>query len=519
MASIYGAYTELPLSFSIPLTLALVGLVAIAQNVIRQLYFPNPHRPPVVFHIFPFIGSTIQYGIDPFKFFFDCRAKYGDCFTFILVGRPVTAFLGPKGNELILNGKHSDLNAEDIYAKLTTPCFGKGVIYDCSNERFMDQKRLVKEGFRTEAMNVFVPKMVKEVEDYVRTSPRLSGQSGVCNVTEMMAEITIYTATSSLQGNEVRSKFDTSFATLYRHLDDGFQPINFIAPWLPLPRNRRRNKAQKIMEELYSNIIKSRRSNPEGPVNGEQDMMWNLMDAQYKDGTTIPDAHIARLMIALLMGGQHNSAAVGAWIILNLANKPHLIEELYQEQLAVLGSSPLTWKNLSQLTLNEYVIKETLRLHDPIHSILRKVTTPRPVPGTDWVVPETHTLLASPIILARSEEFFPQPMVWNPHRWGTAETLAKAGLGEKDDDMPKVNYGFGMVSKSVTSPYLPFSAGRHRCIGEQYAYAQLGAVIATMVRLLQWEQVDPKAPIPSTDYSSMFSRPMNPTTIRWRRRH
>ncbi len=31
--------------------------------------------------------------------------------------------------------------------------------------------------------------------------------------------------------------------------------------------------------------------------------------SQYKDGTVIPDAHVARLMIALLMGGQHNTAA------------------------------------------------------------------------------------------------------------------------------------------------------------------------------------------------------------------
>ena len=80
--------------------------------------------------------------MDPYNFFFDCRAKYGDCFTFVLLGKPTTVFLGQKGNNFILNGKHADLNAEEIYGKLTTPCFGKGVVYDCSNERLMDQKRV-----------------------------------------------------------------------------------------------------------------------------------------------------------------------------------------------------------------------------------------------------------------------------------------------------------------------------------------------------------------------------------------
>jgi hypothetical protein len=61
-----------------------------------------------------------------------------------------------------------------------------------------------------------------------------------------------------------------------------------------------------------------------------------------------------------------------------------------------------------------------------------------------------------------------------------------------------------MVSKAVDSPYLPFGAGRYRCVGEQYAYARLGAIVATMVRLLKWEQVDHAAPVPTTDYSVSY---------------
>jgi sterol 14alpha-demethylase len=315
-----------------------------------------------------------------------------------------------------------------------------------------------------------------------------------------MAEITIYTAAGSLQGKEVRSKFDTTFAVLYRHLDDGFQPINFMMPWLPLPQNRRRDHAQKVMERLYSDIIQQRRQGNKQAT--ETDMIWTLMEGKYKDGTNLPDEHISRLLIALLMGGQHNTAASGAWALLNLANKPQLIEELYREQLDILGSPlpPLTWENLQKLTLSGQVIKETLRLHSPIHSILRQATRPIPVPGTNWVIPPSHTLLAAPGVLARSEEFFSRPLEWDPHRWDTAQPVE-----DLDENSPKVNYGFGMVLKTVKSPYLPFGAGRHRCVGEQYAYAQLGAIMATMVRLLKWEQTDPQAPIPATDYSVLIS--------------
>lgn len=50
-------------------------VLAVVLNVLSQLLFKNPNEPPVVFHWFPVIGSTITYGIDPFKFFFANKEK------------------------------------------------------------------------------------------------------------------------------------------------------------------------------------------------------------------------------------------------------------------------------------------------------------------------------------------------------------------------------------------------------------------------------------------------------------
>lgn len=52
-----------------------VGLVLIVLNVINQLFLYNRNEPPVVFHWFPLVGSTIAYGMDPYQFFFSCRQK------------------------------------------------------------------------------------------------------------------------------------------------------------------------------------------------------------------------------------------------------------------------------------------------------------------------------------------------------------------------------------------------------------------------------------------------------------
>lgn len=50
-------------------------LATIALHVLRQLFFYKKNEPPVVFHWFPFIGSTVTYGMDPLSFFISCKEK------------------------------------------------------------------------------------------------------------------------------------------------------------------------------------------------------------------------------------------------------------------------------------------------------------------------------------------------------------------------------------------------------------------------------------------------------------
>jgi len=74
----------------------LVPAMVVLINVLQQLVCPAfiVHRartwsdhaqywprdkslPPMVFHYFPWVGSTVSYGMDPYKFLFACREKVG----------------------------------------------------------------------------------------------------------------------------------------------------------------------------------------------------------------------------------------------------------------------------------------------------------------------------------------------------------------------------------------------------------------------------------------------------------
>lgn len=302
----------------------------------------------------------------------------------------------------------------------------------------------------------------------------------------------------------------------------GFTPVNFLFPWLPLPQNYRRDAANAKMRAVYMELINQRRK--EGPkADADPDMITNLMSSSYRDGTPVPDKEVAHMMITLLMGGQHSSSSASAWIMLRLAAHPHITEELYQEQVQNLGQGgkgplpPLQYSDLDKLPLLRNVVKETLRLHGSIHSILRKVKRPLPIPGTPYIVGTDKVLLASPIVTAVSDEFFPDAKSWNPHRWDDPQ---QGDDTISTDAADMIDYGYGAVSKGTKSPYIPFGAGRHRCIGEKFAYLNLGVIVATIVRNFKLYTLDGKEGIvPPTDNSSMFARPPQPSFVRWTRRH
>ncbi|TQB75761.1 Lanosterol 14-alpha-demethylase [Monascus purpureus] len=487
-------------------------VLSVLFNVLKQILFKDPKRPPVVFHWFPFVGSTVTYGRQPLKFLQDCKEKYGDVFTFILLGKPTTVCLGAHGNNFVLNGKQLDLAAEDVYSPLTTPVFGSDVVRLLGSD-FVVSEQFVKVGLTPDAMRSFGRLIALETQEFIASHHDLQGSGGILDVPTAMAELTLYTASRSLQGKEVRNQLDSTFADLFHDLDMGFTPINFMFPWAPLPRNRARDRAHNRMAQIYLDIIRKRRQ--AGPESKDSDdMIWNFMSCKYKDGRPIPDKEIAHMMIALLMGGHHSSAATISYALLQLASHPAIVEDLYQEQQRVLGPSlELTYDGLRDLTLNQFVIKETLRLHNPIHSILRQVKRPVVMEGTPYVIPPSHVVLASPASSAIDPAYFPNPLSWDPHRWESK--AAQHEIGEDDDDEDAKG---NKIGKGANSPYLPFSGGRHRCIGERFAYLQLGVILAIFVQNFKLRNLPGVQGAPETDYSSLFSRPLAPAKVVWERR-
>lgn len=73
----------------------------------------------------------------------NCQKKYGDVFTFRMVGKKVTVLLGADGNQFVFNSKQNLSSAAEAYNDMTKYVFGREVVYDAPHSVFLEQKRCV----------------------------------------------------------------------------------------------------------------------------------------------------------------------------------------------------------------------------------------------------------------------------------------------------------------------------------------------------------------------------------------
>lgn len=202
-------------------------------------------------------------------------------------------------------------------------------------------------------------------------------------------------------------------------------------------------------------------------------MLTALQNQHYKTGEPLTDKQIAHIMIALLMAGQHTSAATGSWAILRLGENQDLQRRLYEEQVEYYLDKEtgqlrdLEYETLQTPLLNAFV-KELLRVHPPLHSLMRKIISDCPVPatvgapaaephadasfkkrneGVEYVVPKGEYVLAAPGYSQIDEKIWgADAKKFRVERW-----LEEGDKVPGDEDEGEEDYGWGKISKGGKS--------------------------------------------------------------------
>ena len=432
----------------------------------------------------PYLGYALELQRNPISFLQRGREKFGEIFSFLLAGSKVTLLTGPKANEVFFSAPDDQFSQREAY-QFTVPIFGKGIAYDTTPDRMSEQLGFIFPALRKERMQAYAGFMATEARAYFETW----GESGEVDLLTAMNELTVFIASRCLIGHEFRQHLSTEFASLYHDLEGGINLLAFFQPYLPLPSFRRRDKARVRMVELISQIIANRRARG----NEGEDFLQALMNARYTDGTALSEDNITGLLLTLLFAGQHTSAVLAAWTGILLLQHPQYLPAIMAEQEAVLGESKtFSLEALRKLVVLERSIKEAERLRPPLIMLMRKIL--RDFEYNGYHVPAGGLAMVSPAVSHRLPECFHFPNRYDPERF----TPERA----EDRQSPYTLIGFG--------------GGRHRCIGQAFAYQQVKVIWSVLLQQFDLELVHQNY---EPDYTTFVVGPRQPCLIRYRRKH
>lgn len=443
----------------------------------------QPNLPPRLEGGLPLLGHALEFRNNPIRLMTRARVLYGDLCTVAMPGADAIVMTGPKAQEKFFRTSDEDISQAEAY-QMMTPIFGKGIAYDAPQPIMKEQLGFFHDALREARMRTYAQGFIDEANEFFSTWDDV----GVVDMYEVGNELTIYTSSRSLLGNEFRRKLSHEFAELYADIEGGLSALAFFAPYMPTPAFRKRDKARARMLELITKIVDDRRRS--GHVG--DDMLQALMDAHYKDGRKLSEEEICGLLLTIMFAGHHTSGVTFSWTGILLAQHPEWVAQLRAEQAALLGDrEQLTLEDLRAMPKLEATIKEVLRMYPPIIVMMRKVVNAFSFGGYDF--PIGSMIFASPTVSHYMPEVFPEPHRFDPTRF----------LGPRNED------------KKNPMAWIPFGAGRHRCMGIVFAQLQLRALWSHLLRNFDFETVDE---VYEPDYSRLLVGPRQPCRLRYRRR-
>ena len=291
---------------------------------------------------------------------------------------------------------------------------------------------------------------------------------------------TLFDTDVEAEADEIGQALTTSLEIFGRAIT---LPYFRILDRLPLPSNRRFEKAKARIDATIDRMIAERRRAPAG----RKDLLSMLVLASDTegDGRGMSDAEVRDEAVTIFLAGHETTANALAWTWYLLSRNPDAEARLHAELDAVLGGRLPGAADLPRLRYTEMVLAESMRLFPPAWIIGRRALAPYAVGG--FTVPRGAIVVASQWVTHRDPRYFPEPERFDPERW----------LPEAKDARPKFSY-------------FPFGGGPRVCIGEGFAWMEGILALATLAR--RWRlRLAPGhrvAPSPSITLRPKFGIPM-----------
>jgi len=454
-----------------------------AQDAVHTGPPSRGRRPPRLSGRLPFLGHLLQLRRAPVELLRRCRAECGEVGEMDLAGHPLVMLYGEEAQEVFFRAPDEQLDQAAAYPFMK-PVFGPGVVFDATPEQ--RKQALRNRSLRDQAMRGHAETIARETERMLERW----GDAGEVDLLDFFAELTLYTSSACLIGGEFRERLTPELVPIFQDLERGTDAFAYVNPHLPLPSFRKRDRARQRLVEILEGIFQER----EAAGVETDDLFHVLRRLRTPEGRPLyPVDQITGMFISMMFAGHHTTSTTASWSLLELLRHPAWMERVTRELDALYADgSAVSYQALREIPDLECVLKETLRLHPPLILLMRRVESDLEV--GDFTVPAGKTVGVAIAVSNRDPGAFPDPDRFDPERY----------RGRRLEDRQLFSW-------------IPFGAGRHRCVGAAFAMIQLKAIFSVLLRRYTFELAQPPQSY-RPDHSKMVVQLRQPCRVRYRRR-
>ncbi|MFF4257255.1 cytochrome P450 [Streptomyces sp. NPDC001663] len=424
-----------------------------------QIYAESELRePPLAGGAVPVLGHGLKLVSDPLAFMSRLR-EYGDVVRLKLGPKTVYAPTTPA-----LTGALA-LNPDFIIAgplwESLEGLLGKEGVATANGPRHRRQRRTIQPAFKLDAIPAYGP--VMEEEAHALTERWQPGETIDCTSESFRVAVRI-AARCLLRGDYMDERAErlcvalaTVFRGMYRRMVVPLGPLYN----LPLPPNRKFNRALADLHLLVDEIVAERRASGQKP----DDLLTALLEAKDENGDPIGEQEIHDQVVAIVTPGSETVASTIMWLLQVLAEHPEHADRVRDEVESVTGGvRPVAFEDVRKLRHTNNVVVEAMRLRPAVWILTRRAVTDTELGG--YRIPAGADIVYSPYAIQRDPESYKDNLEFDPDRW----------LPDRVKDVPK-------------HAMAPFSVGNRKCPSDHFSMAQLSLITAALSAKYRFEQV------------------------------
>ncbi|GAB5031188.1 cytochrome p450 [Nannochloropsis oceanica] len=269
------------------------------------------------------------------------------------------------------------------------------------------------------------------------------------------------------EGDVIAEALRIAFTEVAKRLTD---PLPFFKYF---PRRYSQAKdATRVLRGVIDKAIAERRKRAEdreaGREGGMEETRGNLLDlmmAVHEEGTWYTQELLAHSM-TMLVAGHETTSAMLTWTLMELGERPDLVQRLRAEIDEVCGSfqpastsysSAIDATHVERMPFLRSVLKESLRMHPPVTMFSRRTLKDLHLGG--YLIPKGWHVGVSVYTLHRSPALWERPDEFWPDRWAEGQQgHAKGGEEGGKERVRAVSLDGG--GAGVSPPRTPVSVHR-----------------------------------------------------------